>query len=76
MSKAKYSQEGSGHFGLVLKDYAHFTSPIRRYPDLSIHRIMSDFLECRNSAEVTSRYQKFVYHSANQSTACELKAVT
>ncbi|MEG0615421.1 MAG: VacB/RNase II family 3'-5' exoribonuclease, partial [Oscillospiraceae bacterium] len=44
MAKAKYSTDPIGHFGLVLSDYAHFTSPIRRYPDLSIHRIMTDIV--------------------------------
>ena len=75
MSKAKYSTEPLGHFGLVLEDYAHFTSPIRRYPDLTIHRIMSSFLSGLTAEECNSRYQKFVYASADQSTSTELKAM-
>lgn len=76
MSKAKYSTEPTGHFGLVLDDYAHFTSPIRRYPDLTIHRIMSSFLSGMTSEMCNTKYQKFVYASADQSTNTELKAMT
>ena len=75
MSKAKYDTEPLGHYGLVLEDYAHFTSPIRRYPDLSIHRIMSAFLEGMTAEECRSRFNKFVYAAADKSTETELLAM-
>ena len=75
MSKAKYSTEPIGHYGLVLEDYAHFTSPIRRYPDLSIHRIMSDLLSGTKPEDVKKRYNKFAYAAADQSTQTELTAM-
>lgn len=75
MAKAKYSAEPLGHFGLVLEDYAHFTSPIRRYPDLAIHRIMSDFLASGDADELGRRYGKFSGKAADQASATELIAL-
>lgn len=76
MAKAKYSTEPVGHFGLVLSDYAHFTSPIRRYPDLSIHRILSDMIEGIPSAMLTKTYSQFAALSAQHSTDAEITAMT
>lgn len=75
MSKARYDSEPLGHFGLVLDDYAHFTSPIRRYPDLAVHRIMSAFLEGVSAEECRTRFNKFVYAAAKQSSETELTAM-
>ncbi len=49
MSKARYSNSNCGHFGLALDNYAHFTSPIRRYPDLVVHRLIKDYLLGENN---------------------------
>lgn len=76
MAKARYSVEPIGHFGLVLENYAHFTSPIRRYPDLTIHRIMSDYLDNSDHSEIMKKYSKFSYESADRSTNQELAAMS
>lgn len=76
MSKAKYSTEPVGHFGLVLDDYAHFTSPIRRYPDLAIHRIITDVLAGYNNEWLNKRYSGFAMNSAEHSSDAELRAIT
>lgn len=75
MSKAKYSTEPVGHFGLVLDDYAHFTSPIRRYPDLAIHRIITDILAGYNNEWLNKRYSGFAVNSAERSSDAELRAI-
>lgn len=76
MAKAKYSHEPLGHFGLALEDYAHFTSPIRRYPDLAIHRIITDILAGYNNEWLNKRYGGFAVNSAERSTNAEIRAVT
>lgn len=75
MAKAQYDTQPIGHFGLALEDYAHFTSPIRRYPDLAIHRIMSYYCECKNSEKVNKRYKAFVTEAAKSSSDAEVRAI-
>ena len=75
MAKAKYSIEPVGHFGLVLKDYAHFTSPIRRYPDLAIHRILTDLVKGTSQTALKKKYTAFAQQAANHSTEMELVAM-
>lgn len=74
MQKAKYSPEPKGHFGLVLADYAHFTSPIRRYPDLAIHRILTDMLLGESTQQLTVQYQDFAARACEQSSRKEVDA--
>lgn len=76
MSKAKYSVEPAGHFGLVLEDYAHFTSPIRRYPDLAVHRIITDILAGYNNEWLNKRYSGFAVNASERSSEAEIRAVT
>lgn len=74
MSKAKYTEKDLGHFGLSAKYYCHFTSPIRRYPDLQIHRIISDWLT--GGGEAIKRYKPIVRDAAVQSSVREQVAET
>ena len=73
MQKARYSTEAKGHFGLSEKHYCHFTSPIRRYPDLAIHRIIKEFL-AHGSAGIEEKYSVFCADAAARSSATERNA--
>ena len=75
MSKALYEEKPKGHYGLVLKDYAHFTSPIRRYPDLAIHRIMTDLLKGTEKETMILRYTDFAERASKQSSESEVIAM-
>ena len=75
MSKALYEEKPKGHYGLVLKDYAHFTSPIRRYPDLAIHRIMTAQLKGMDKDTMVLRYSDFAEKASKQSSEREIIAM-
>lgn len=74
MQKARYETENLGHFGLALRDYCHFTSPIRRYPDLTIHRIMTEILEGRFDKKKFEFFEEFAAQSAERSSTMERQA--
>ncbi|MBE7090204.1 MAG: ribonuclease R [Clostridiales bacterium] len=73
MQKAKYTPDALGHFGLSEKYYCHFTSPIRRYPDLAVHRIIKDVLDGKDNLDV--RYGQFVIDASVQSSERERIAI-
>ena len=74
MKQAKYTVVNTGHFGLAAKYYTHFTSPIRRYPDLQIHRIIKENLRGGLSEKRTAHYDKILTGVSVQTSAMERRA--
>lgn len=74
MKQARYTTGCSGHFGLAAKYYCHFTSPIRRYPDLQIHRIIKDDLRGRMNDQKKEYYVSMLEEVARQTSATERRA--
>lgn len=74
MKQAKYTTACTGHFGLAAKYYCHFTSPIRRYPDLQIHRIIKDSIRGRLKPEKIAWYGEHLESVAAQSSTTERRA--
>ena len=72
MKKARYDGENMGHFGLAAAEYLHFTSPIRRYPDLTVHRMLHFFFEGNDAA--LKKYKKRMQETAGHCSQCELAA--
>ena len=74
MKQAKYTTVCTGHFGLAANYYCHFTSPIRRYPDLQIHRIIKDNLRGRMNEKRRMHYESILDEVAKQASQTERRA--
>ena len=75
LMRARYDTEPLGHYGLATPNYCHFTSPIRRYPDLAIHRMMTDLLSGTDKETMIVRYTDFAEKASKQSSEREVLAV-
>lgn len=71
MAKAKYTTEAKGHFGLAFDHYTHFTSPIRRYPDMMVHRLLQHYLEGGKSANKKEYEEKCIHSSEREKRAAD-----
>lgn len=74
MQKARYSTANIGHFGLSSEFYCHFTSPIRRYPDLMVHRLLKAAINNKTDEKFVSKYRALCDAAANQSSEREVAA--
>lgn len=75
MAKAIYTDQNIGHYGLGFEDYTHFTSPIRRYPDLIVHRILHDYLSGKNISQKINKYSTILPEIAKHCSLMEQNAV-
>ena len=71
MAKAKYSTDPKGHFGLAFQHYTHFTSPIRRYPDMMVHRLLQHYLDEGKSVSKTEYEPKCIHSSEREKRAAD-----
>ena len=71
MAKAKYTTEAKGHFGLAFDHYTHFTSPIRRYPDMMVHRLLQHYLDNGKSVNKKEFEDKCIHSSAREKRAAD-----
>ncbi len=74
MMKARYCEENLGHYGLAKENYCHFTSPIRRYPDLATHRMIKEWLQGTLDERRKTHYNKYTKRVSEQSTETEVNA--